>query len=1071
MERSLGLREELKQKLKLYPESTHRTYPLHPEQYAHALTQQVAREIGATLERLAEEQRYDEMLALSHKIRLTLQTGRLSDEHHPFDTPLQHVQYRLDDVQVPYSPGMLLSHPGFISNHPLGVNEQNLFKSLKFELASADKVDFMVSFIRWSGLQLLWRAIDNLAGRSVPIRILTTNYLHATEPKALRKLFALGAVDLRMYVTEQESFHTKAYLFERTSGLHTVVIGSSNLSYSALQTGHEWNVKLPAVPHIPVYSNARLHFEDLWNHPNAHPVTPDLMDRYEQDYQAAKALSTPAEYRPQALRMSQSSISAENKGKYLVNGDRAIQPNEMQRPALVALEQTRANGRSKGVVVAATGTGKTYLSAFDARAFGATSVLFLAHRDELLENARHTFAEVFGDAALCGKLTGSDREWDKPFLFSTVQMMHRDDILARFPREYFDYIVIDEFHHAHADTYRRVLDYFQPKFLLGLTATPERMDGRDVLELCDHNLVYEIRLRDALAERLLAPFHYFGLSDPTIDYEGIDQRGGQLDEQALVRALRTHQRVDYVIEMMEKFGHDGDRRVALGFCATIDHAEFMAQAFNQRGYAAAVLTGMDTPDFWRQTIRRLEDERDQLEFIFTVDVFNEGIDIPQVNLLLFLRPTDSATIFLQQLGRGLRKVEGKEYVTVLDFIGNYQKSFVVPLALSGQFNHRAFDKDSLRVAVETEFVDLPDGCAVDLEPISREQILRKIDEVRLDRNQVLSDLYRQFKGLLGRPPEIEDFLYAENAPSLSFFISKYQSWVETKRRMGDSNEHDLRLLESPVHLDLVRRVEKMLPVKWPYEFVVLQEALDHGMAVIGSVMERLVNRFGPVVSVEKHQRYVEQAMRKLSITTSPNAMPFGSSDSKAFVMNPDMRRAWADFPEYLNRRLAYGLIEFQRTYAPTSFFGSPESILLYQNYTRNDLIFLFQANVQAGSWREGISKVRNHYLLFINLNKGDAVEEHLKYHDHFVDNRQFHWQSANQTSHASQRGQDYSRHRETDIHIHLFIRKFEKMHGVTLPFTYLGEADYVESHGDNPMNIVWRLHHAVPYDLFMDFIR
>lgn len=524
--------------------------------------------------------------------------------------------------------------------------------------------------------------------------------------------------------------------------------------------------------------------------------------------------------------------------------------------------------------------------------------------------------------------------------------------------------------------------------------------------------------------------------------------------------------------MMEKFGHDGDRRVALGFCATIDHAQYMADEFNYRGYSAAILTGNDTPEVRRSVIARLQDDRDPLEFIFTVDIFNEGIDIPEANLLLFLRPTESATIFLQQLGRGLRKTKNKEYLTVLDFIGNYQKSFVVPLALSGQFNHRAFDKDSLRIAVETEFADLPDGCAVDLEPVSREQILKKIEEVRLDRNQMLTDLYRDFKSLLGRAPEIEDFLYTEDAPSLFYFISKYQSWVETKKRMGDANETDEALLNSP-QLTLVRQLERTLPLKWPYEFVVLQEALSHdsGTATVEQVFARLIKRFGEVVTFNQHAPFIERAMQRLATPSTPKAMSIGAVRDNIFTVHSDIQAQWFMFHDYLNKRLDYGLIEFQRTYLPAKFFGNQESMILYQNYTRNDLIFLFQSNVQEGSWREGISKVRNHYLLFINLKKDESVEEHLRYHDHFIDSQTFHWQSANQMSHQSDRGQDYVFHKERGIHIHLFIRKFEKMHGVTLPFTYLGEVDYVNSNGDKPMNITWKLHNPVPSDLFMDFIR
>lgn len=537
MNQSKGLWEELKQSLKKYPEENQRIYPVHPQEYAHSLTQQIARDISLALEKLAMDNRFEEMTTIANAIRSDLYS-KVGFEHltNCLDTPIHFIHYRFDDEHIPYFPNTYLTHPSFISNEKTSGEEQNLFKALKFELLTADTVEIMVSFIRWSGLQLLWRSFLDLARRNTPVRILTTNYLHVTEPKALRKLLNLSNVSLRMFVTEQESFHTKAYLFGRNSGLDTFIIGSSNISHSALKTGHEWNVKLPRVSHNAVFSSARAQFENLWNDNKSVEVTDELIQYYELDYQQSKNQQAKSKVKQIASVQRyfiNSLLTAEDKSTYISDGTNKLEPNEMQRPALAALEQTRENGYTKGVIVAATGTGKTYLSAFDAQSFGAKPVLFLAHRDELLESAKGTFIEVFGNANLCGKLTGFERQFDRPFLFSTVQMMYREDVLSRFQPDHFDYIVVDEFHHAQANTYRQVLDHFQPKFLLGLTATPERMDGRDVLELCEHNLVYEIRLRDALSEGLLAPFHYFGLSDPTVNYDEIEQRSGRFVEQDL----------------------------------------------------------------------------------------------------------------------------------------------------------------------------------------------------------------------------------------------------------------------------------------------------------------------------------------------------------------------------------------------------------------------------------------------------------------------------------------------------------------------------------------------------------
>ncbi|PWK15972.1 DUF3427 domain-containing protein [Tumebacillus permanentifrigoris] len=1055
MDERSGLFEELMYKNKSYP-SNSRAYPLQPQTYADAIIQQISREIGDRLQVLAGQGDYQGMFELANELRRKIDSPQIEE----LQMPLQAIHYSFDDRLIPVFPEMFLTSPLLITNYGLG--DQNLFKMLKFELITADSADFMVSFIRWSGLQLLLRAFDEMQQENKKVRILTSTYLKYTEPKALRRLHELDNVELRVFNSGQRSFHTKAYLFTRESGMDTTIIGSSNLSKAALQDGFEWNVKLPTSSHIPVAKRAHQIFEEMWSDPRSIPVTDEFLERYEFDYQ-------------QKPQMKFYSIA---KGQDVLAKKEIIKktptPNPMQVEALQALRETRQNGYKRGVIIAATGTGKTYLSAFDVHQFEASTLLFLAHRDELLEGAKTTFAHVFNDPEMCGKLSGTQKDWDRPYLFSTVQTMYREDVLARYQPDHFEYIIVDEFHHAQADTYQKILDYFKPKFLLGLTATPERMDGRDVLALCDHNVVYETRLRDALKRGMLVPFHYFGLSDPHVDYEEIPMQNGTFNEAALVHALNSHERVGYVIDMIQKFGHDGDLLKALGFCASIEHAQYMSNEFNSRGYHTACLTGNDHPVLRQEMISRLINDKDPLHVIFTVNIFNEGVDIPTVNMLLFLRPTDSATIFIQQLGRGLRKAKGKEYVTVLDFIGNYQKSFIVPLALSGQVNHKAFDRDALRVTLETEFSNLPEGCYVDLEEISRQQILNTLDNVRMDSRQMLTDLYNQFRRDLGYSPELPDFLYSEQAPSLFYFIKKFGSWVQTKKAMKDLNEFDINLLASEFHFSLVQRLEQMLPLRWPYEFVVLDLATKLKTVTVSQVISELQKRFSTtLINEQVHGSFVLQAMRRLSKIPSKQQWAFGEFSDEQFIISEKVFDAWHvhEMAGYLQQRLIYGLIEFHRTSKPDIFFGSQNGLIEYQNYTRNELMFLFQSPAQEGSWREGVSKVDNHYLIFINLNKDEGIADHLDYKDYFVDNQHFHWQSPNQDSHQASRGQLYVEHKNRDVHFHLFVRKFKEMHGTTLPFTYVGEMDYMRSSGDRPMNITWKLHRSIPDDLFNDLIR
>ncbi|MDF2648144.1 MAG: hypothetical protein K0Q73_3949 [Paenibacillus sp.] len=1061
MNEQKGVYEEILHRDKIYPTNQH-TYNLLPQKHSEALVQQVIKDISVTFKQLADQNKYSEILQLTHQLRKLIPNLAEFD----LDMPLKAIHYRHDDLALPAYPEFFLSHPLLLTNS--NTDPVHLFKALKYELMTADQAFFMVSFIRWSGLQLLIRAIDDFRREdaSKKIKILTSTYLKITEPKALRRLLELPNVETKVFESGNVSFHTKAYLFERYSNLNTVIIGSSNLTYSALKTGHEWNVKLPGETNSSVYSNARNAFEAYWNNSKAVPLHEALIVAYEKEYNNKQVMLVNP-------YLAAHHVDMVAKLEDISNPITEFKANKMQLEALQALDQTRKNGHDKGVVIAATGTGKTYLSAFDVRNFGARRMLFLAHRDEILESSRETFTKVFDHPKLCGKLTGHVKEWDRPFLFSTVQTLSREEVLSRFSEEHFDYIIVDEFHHAEASTYKKVLDYFKPKFLLGLTATPDRMDGRDVLALCDHNVVYEIRLRDALKEGLLVPFRYFGLSDPTVDYTELDIQKGQFIEKELVRVLNTHERVEYIVDMIKKYGHDGSQMRALGFCATIEHARYMTEEFNRLGFNTGCLTGTDSPEQRQELIAQLEADNHPLQIIFTVNIFNEGVDIPKVNLILFLRPTESATIFIQQLGRGLRKVPGKEYVTILDFIGNYQKSFIVPLALSGQHNHRAFDRDSLRIAIETEFADLPDGCFVDLEEISRQQILNKIDNIRMDKDLWLMDIYNQFRRELGYSPEVTDFLYFEGAPSLHFFIAKYGSWIETKRKMKDTTEFDQQIIDHPEILPFIKRIENMLPVKWPYEFSLLAVALENKKVTISDIISDLQYRFAVQVSEETHSNKIQKAMEKLVTPLPKQDWSFGEYSDGQFTLSAYAESLISNeaFYHYINDRIEYGLAEFRRIYRPNIFFESQKNVVLYQNYTRNDLIYLFESEAKEGSWREGVSKVGEHILLFINLKKGEKVADHLLYHDYFVDQQHFHWQSQNATSHESQRGQEYIYHKSKGVHIHLLVRKFENMHGATLPFMYLGEIDYISSHGDKPMNITWELHQPIPEALYTDFIR
>jgi len=1044
-----GIREEIYELDKDYPEQK-LIQKLSIEEYVETLTMHAATLIGDKLKSLANQSKFNEIFSLIDQVH-----DIAGIEEKEFNQPLSMITYSDGQDIIPVKEDLFLTRVDVLYNDAHKI--KNFFKTLAYEMQTADEISFLVSFIRMSGAQLLTRELIALEKRNLPIKILTTTYLNITEAKALRHFMKFENVELKVLPLNNESFHTKAYLFKRNSGQNTVIIGSSNISHSALINGHELNVKIPHSQHMPAYTQTNEFFNKMWNHEKAIIPTEEFLVKYEL-HQKSEAKLSP-------------SFTYEEKAPYLDSTH--IQPNEMQKEALKNLLFTRKNGHTKGVIIAATGTGKTYLSAFDVHQFNPKRLLFIAHREELLDGAIKTYSSLYQDEFLCGKITGTKKEFDKRFIFSTIQSLSKDNTLEKFQQNEFDYIIIDEFHHAEAPTYRKVIDYFKPKFLLGLTATPERMDGRNVLEICDNNIVYEIRLRDALEAELLAPFHYFGVSDQTVDYNQVDLINGHYEESSLVLALSTFTRVEFIIDKIKTYGHDGDFLHGLGFCVNIEHANYMSQEFNKRGYVTECLTGEDSVEYRQLIIKRLEDPTDELAMIFTVNIFNEGIDIPKVNLMLFLRPTESSTVFIQQLGRGLRKTENKEYVTVLDFIGNYKKSFIIPLALSGQYNAKAFDTDSLRVAVLHEFADSPGGSVVQLDPIAQREILQRIDNIKLSSTAVLKEMYSQFKYDLGRSPEITDFLYAEEAPSLTFFLFKFRSWIKTKEYMKDLNTFDESILANDFKYEVVERIESMLSIKWPYEYGIIYLAKRNKEISVDNVVLWLTKRFDLKITRTEHETLIMRAMDRLSKRHKKQKWTFGKLSDEVFYVNPEISTLFGEdiYFNYVKDRLEYGLIDFRRSFRTGLVLGQEKKLSLYRNYTRNELMFIFEAKVAEGTWREGVSRVDNHYLLFINLNKAEDVEDHLHYKDYFKDPTSFHWQSQNKTSHESGQGQEYINHKNRGIHVHLFIRKFSTMHGMTLPFMYLGEIDYIDSNGDKPMNINWKLHKPVPEDLYHDFIR
>ena len=602
-------------------------------------------------------------------------------------------------------------HARLLYNDP----EQNekIISHLLRSLQNCDEFYFSVAFITMNGLIMLLKVLRELKKRGILGKILTTDYLNFNDPAALRKLLTLDNVEVKVF--DSGDFHTKCYIF-KNADMYNIIVGSSNLTAGALTTNTEWNLKISSLREGDIASSALSEFKKNWN--NASELTPEWITEYEERFKKIQSIRA---QRNKAIEKTSGSASI-------------LAPNKMQSAALDRLAELRIKNTSKALIISATGTGKTYLSAFDARAFNAKRLLFIVHREQITKSALESFKRVFGDSRTYGVLTGGQRDLGADFIFATIQTLSREDCYRSIDPELFDYIIVDEAHRASAQSYRIVFDYFKPKFLLGMTATPERSDGASTYELFDHNIAYEIRLQDALASDMLCPFHYFGIAELAID-------GVEIDDNASFNYLTSDERVRNVIEYAKYYGYSGDRVKGLIFVSRTKEAIELSRKFNELGFRTIALVGVNNHQERQDAIRRLEtdiNDDNALDYIFTIDIFNEGVDIPKVNQIIMLRPTQSAVIFVQQLGRGLRKAANKDYVVVLDFIGNYNNNFMIPIALSGD---KTLNKDTLRKAVIAGSPTIPGCSTISFDEVAEKRIFESLNKTNFSALKILRAEY------------------------------------------------------------------------------------------------------------------------------------------------------------------------------------------------------------------------------------------------------------------------------------------------------------------------------------------
>ena len=848
--------------------------------------------------------------------------------------------------------------PRLVANTP--ASSANVLSALVAELKTCESFDFAIAFVAESGISVLMQALLDAEQRGVSGRILTSTYLSFNSPDALEKLRGFGNVELRIY---EGALHTKGYFFTH-EGMRTLVIGSSNLTQQALLENQEWNLLVHSYEQGSVWRSTQHEFEELWHAPQTHAVDEEWLAGYR------------AQYHPPARARSYQTPPASHALQDDGSASQPIEPNLMQCEALANLDKLRAAGERRALLVSATGTGKTYLAALDVRAFKARRVLFVVHRERIAQDALESFRRVNGPQHSYGMYTGGSRQADADFVFCTVQSLALH--LDQFVPDAFDYIIVDEAHRAGAASYQSIIGHFTPRFLLGMTATPERGDGYNIYDLFDNNIAYRITLQRAQESDMLAPFHYFGIADLDIGDEG-------QDDVTLFARLTSEERVRHVMRQIDAYSVTAERR-GLIFCSRVAEALELARLFRERGMRCVAIGGSSSDAERREAIERLECERstrdDWIEYILTVDIFNEGIDIPSLNQIVMLRPTESAIIFVQQLGRGLRKCSGKEYVLVLDFIGNYQKNFLIPVALSGD---RSYNKDNLRRYVQ-EGSRIIKGCStVSFDRVSEQRIYQALDVQKFGTVQLIKKEYLALKNMLGRVPTLMDFhTYESIDPQLIFNNASLGSYHVFLKRYEKDDYHVFFTEAQEQMLLFVSR--KLANGKRPQELLLLRELLGNER-VSRQRYAGIVHDVAPQLPLS-----MESVARMLGggFITGASAASFGKRDfvrceDECFVISIELARALRDgaFQAELADLVELGLAKFAEGYANTY---DHTNFALGAKYTYEDVCRLlnWEKNINGqniGGYK--YDELTNTFPVFINYEKGEDVAATIRYHDRF----------------------------------------------------------------------------------------
>lgn len=978
------------------------------------------------------------------------------------NTTLTQLQEGLTTAYIDGTAAANLAYkPAFVSNNP--EEGKKVISVIEDELMKCDQFQISVAFITMGGITPLLQTLKELEKRQISGQILTTNYLNFSEPRALKKLQELSNITLKMYDVDRadQGFHTKGYIFKKEE-IYRIIIGSSNITSAALTKNKEWNTKIVSTEQGEIAQEIVKEFYQLWDSKYALPFD-DFYENYKQKYEIIKK---------QRKIVKQDEISSTAKYK--------LEPNSMQVGFITNLRKIVEAGENRALLISATGTGKTYASAFAMRELGFNRVLFLVHRSTLAKQALTSFRKVFEDKKSMGIVGAGYSDYEADYIFAMVETLHKEDNLRKFDPEEFDCIVLDEAHHSPANTYQKVMEYFKPKLFLGMTATPDKRDDGDasknVYELFHYQIAYEIRLQQAMEEDLLCPFHYFGISDISVVTDE-QMKTRNISEENFGK-LTSDERVRHVIEQAKYYGYSGDRVKGLIFCSRNRECEELSAKFNALGYRTIALSGDNKDKEREKAFERLAmneedatDEMQPLDYIFSVDILNEGVDIVEVNQVIMLRPTQSPIVFIQQLGRGLRKAENKEYVVILDFIGNYNNNFMIPVALSGD---RTYNADTIRKYVISGNNTIPGASTVHFDEIAKEKIFNSIDKIKGMRS-IIKESYISLKNRIGRTPLLFDF-YEQGEIDPLVIIREYKTYwkfmenVEKGKYFCKLNDHEKLILEylSKTILSGVR----------PSELFILQKLLTKKTFSVNEVQKEL-------------KRLLDYNITDLEMRESVKILQgcFTSKDEEyqkyktIEIMDYDEKQGVRCFASYANCLLDnefntqvkdiinVGLARYRNKYAHGKVEQTP--FVLYEKYSRRDVSLLMNCGKDMSSTMYGMSRIGDNVFIFITYHKEEAEEGKNyadgkpDYADAFEDNLIFKWDSQIGKDNSS----PYMQKVLTAPRKHLLVKKSD----AESSFYYMGQFDIIESvdsqKEDNSgkmkpiAKVTMKMHHPVREDL------